>query len=68
MLRSISVGSKLQDHHHVFRAQLPVPYPPKDIQEEIHKLVIDAYECRHRGVRLENEARSLVEKAIREGS
>jgi hypothetical protein len=67
MLRSVSVGSKLQDHHHVFRAQLPVPYPPKDVQEGIHKLVIEAYECRHRGVALENEARSLVEKAIKDG-
>ena len=64
MLRSISVGSKLQDHHHIFRTQLPVPYPPKKDQQEIHRLVVEAYECRYRGVDLENQARSLVECAI----
>jgi hypothetical protein len=68
MLRSISVGSKLQDHHHIFRAQLPVPYPPIKVQQEIHSLVVEAYECRHRGVALENQARSLVELAIEENS
>ncbi len=66
MLRSISVGSKLQDHHHMLRAEIPVPYPPKDVQQQVHKLVVDAYDCRHRGVALENEARSLVERAIDE--
>jgi type I restriction enzyme S subunit len=68
MLRSISVGSKLQDHHHIFRALIPVPYPPMKVQQEIHSLVVEAYECRHRGVALENQARSLVEKAIEENS
>lgn len=68
MLRSISVGSKLQDHHHILRAQLPVPYPPGKVQQEIHNLVVEAYECRHRGVALENQARCLVEKAIEENS
>lgn len=68
MLRSISVGSKLQDHHHIFRGQLPVPYPPVKVQQEIHSIVVEAYECRHRGVALENQARSLVEKAIEENS
>lgn len=66
MLRSISVGSKLQDHHHVFRAEIPVPYPAKAVQHEVHDLVVEAYECRHRGVALENEARALVERAIEE--
>jgi len=64
MLRSISVGSKLQDHHHVFREELPVPYPEKEKQKQIHDLVLKAYECRYKGVQLENEARNLVEAAI----
>jgi hypothetical protein len=66
MLRSISVGSKLQDHHHIFRAEIPVPYPPKEIQQQVHALVVKAYEYRHRGVALENEARALVERRIEE--
>jgi hypothetical protein len=66
MLRSISVGSKLQDHHHIFRAEIPVPYPPKEVQHQVHDLVVEAYERRHRGVALENEARTLVERAIEE--
>lgn len=68
MLRSISVGSKLQDHHYIFRAEIPVPYPTRDVQQHVHDLVVEAYECRHRGVALENEARSLVERAIEEAA
>lgn len=68
MLRSISVGSKLQDHHHIFRAEIPVPYPPKDVQQKIHDLVVKAYECRHLGVALENEARAIVERTIDEAA
>lgn len=68
MLRSISVGSKLQDHHHLFRAQIPVPYPSKQVRQEVHNLVVEAYECRHRGVATENEARALVERAIEEAT
>lgn len=66
MLRSISVGSKLQDHHHVFRTEIPVPFPSREVQNEVHALVVEAYECRHRGVALEEQARALVEGAIEE--
>jgi hypothetical protein len=68
MLRSISVGSKLQDHHHVFRAEIPVPFPSREVQNEVHALVVEAYECRHRGVALEEQARALVERTIEEAS
>jgi type I restriction enzyme S subunit len=64
MLRSISMGTKLQDHHPEYLRALPVPYPEKRTRAEIHELVIDAYEKRHRSVRLEDEAVSLVESAI----
>ena len=66
LLRSTSMGTKLQDHHPAFLRELPVPYPEKEIQERIHNLVIDAYEKRHRSVCLEDQAISLVERAIRE--
>jgi type I restriction enzyme S subunit len=68
MLRSISTGTKLQDHHPEYLRSLPVPYPDKRAQEEIHDLVVDAYEKRHRSVRLEDEAVALVERAIKRGT
>lgn len=67
MLRSISVGSKLQDHHYAMLPILPVPFPPKEIRARCHQLVIEAYIARERAVELEDEARTLVECAIEEG-
>ncbi len=67
LLRSTSMGTKLQDHHPAFLRRLPVPYPEKNIQDEVHNLVVDAYEKRHRSVALEDEAISLVERAVEEG-
>jgi hypothetical protein len=64
MLRSISMGTKLQDHHPEYLRALPIPYPEQRAQSEIHELVVDAYEKRHRSVRLEDEAVALVERAI----
>ncbi|MCP4698674.1 MAG: restriction endonuclease subunit S, partial [Gammaproteobacteria bacterium] len=64
MLRSISMGTKLQDHHPTFLRNLPVPYPPRPVQKEIHKLVIGACEKRQRAIELEDEAIALVESAI----
>jgi type I restriction enzyme S subunit len=67
MLRSISVGSKLQDHHYALLPSLPIPYPPGKIRARCHKLVLEAYKAREMAVGLENEARALVERAIAEG-
>jgi len=64
MLRSISVGSKLQDHHYAFLPNLPVPYPNQTAQREIHELIVDAYDKKHRSNTLEAEATRLVEQAI----
>jgi type I restriction enzyme S subunit len=67
LLRSISTGTKLQDHHPELLADLPVPYPPSRIQESIHANVVEAYESRHRAVELEEEAISAVERAVEAG-
>jgi len=67
MLRSISVGSKLQDHHRAMLPQLPVPYPPSEVRDRCHHLVVEAYQSRARALELENEARTLVERAIEKG-
>lgn len=64
MLRSISMGTKLQDHHHSMLRKLPVPYPPQEVRNKIHSMVVEAYEARHRAVSLERKAIQLVEKAI----
>ena len=67
MLRSISTGTKLQDHHAAFLHALPVPYPNARDRNETHDLVVDAYEKRHRSVQLEDSAVTLIEDAIRQG-
>ena len=68
MLRSISIGTKLQDLHPKFRAELPVPFPTRKAQEEIHGYVVNAYEARDKAVALENQAIVLVEDAIEKGA
>lgn len=68
MLRSISTGSKLQDHHYRMRGELPVPYPDREIQLAIHNKVVAAYEARHKAVALMDEATQLVEEKISRGS
>lgn len=67
MLRSISVGSKLQDHHYAMLPSLPIPYPPADVRKRCNQLVLDAYRAREKAIDLEDEARTLVERAIEEG-
>jgi len=64
MLRSISTGSKLQDHLYKMRGALPVPYPDHEIQLAIHNMVVTAYEARHRAVALIEEATQLLEHRI----
>lgn len=64
LFRSISSGSKQQDHHRDLRPTLPVPLPPDAERKAIHNLVVQAYECKNRGIALELEARALVERAI----
>lgn len=67
MLRSISVGSKLQDHHYALLPSLPVPYPDKGIRKRCHDLVMAAYAAREKAIELEDQARTLVERTIESG-
>lgn len=67
MLRSISVGSKLQDHHYAMLPVLPVPFPPEEIRVRCDRLVSEAYAAREKAIELEDQARTLVERAIEEG-
>jgi len=68
MLRSISSGSKMQDNHYALLPTLPIPWPEKTEQEQIHALVVDAYEKRHRSNALEDQAVELVHHAIERGA
>lgn len=68
MLRSISTGTKLQDHHRVLLARLPVPIPDETRRKEIHDLVVNAHEARHKAVSLEEDAISLIEGAVENGA
>jgi type I restriction enzyme S subunit len=68
MFRSISMGSKLQDHHYAMLPVIPIPYPPDNVRERCNDWVIEAYEMRDKAIALEDEARVLVERAIEEGA
>jgi hypothetical protein len=68
MLRSISFGSKLQYPHPLYLPNLPVPYPPKEIRDRTHELVIRGYEMREKAVQFEDEAKAIVERAIEDGA
>jgi len=67
MLRSISVGSKLQDHHYAMLPSLPIPYPPAEVRERCNDLVFSAYKDRDKAIQLEDQARALVERTIEQG-
>lgn len=68
MLRSVSIGSKLQHHNPDLLNKIPVPKPPADKQKNIHKQVIEAYHKRHKAVQLEKRAIKKVESNIQEMS
>lgn len=67
-LRSMSIGSKQQDLHHLLLAQFPIPIPPETIRNDIEALVREAYQKRHEASRLEREAVAMVETALEEGA
>lgn len=67
MLRSASTGSKLQDFHYAVLPSLPIPHPDQPVRKKCHDLVMEAYQSRDEAIRLEDEARSLVERTIVEG-
>ena len=68
MLRSISVGSKLQDHHYALLPSLPIPYPSERIRQRCDELVVEAHRAREKAIELEDDARALVERTIEEGA
>jgi len=68
MIRSMSTGSKQQYQHPVLMANMPIPRMDDKKEQEIAAMVDRAAYLRDRALNLEDEARSLVEHTIEEGS
>ncbi len=67
MLRSISTGTKLQDHHPHLLSTLPIPLAGDKERLAIHNSVIEAADAKSRALALENEAVDVVEQEIAGG-
>lgn len=67
MLRSISTGTKLQDHHPRLLNGIPVPMASEQVRKEIHNQVVEAVTARDKALLLENEAISKTEELIAGG-
>jgi len=67
LIRSMSTGSKQQYQHPIRMAQMPIPRLKKELEEEIAKKVDRASYLRDHSLKLEDQARTLVEEAIKTG-
>jgi len=67
LIRSMSTGSKQQYQHPIRMAQMPIPRLKNKIEEEIAKKVDRAIYLRDHSLELEDQARTLVEEAIKTG-
>jgi hypothetical protein len=63
----MSVGSKQQEIHSGYLAELPIPTCTDADRDRIASTVRDAHRQRDQADRLEDEAIALVEDAIRSG-
>ncbi len=68
LLRSCAIGSMQQDFHPKLLAEVPVPIIADSESRAIDMLVRDAFTKYDLAIDYENEARSLVERAIEEES
>jgi type I restriction enzyme S subunit len=67
MLRGCAVGSIQQDMHPDILAEIPVPILKDNKSVAIDELIRNAYQKYDQAIDLEDEARTLVERAIEEG-
>ncbi|MBF6352872.1 restriction endonuclease subunit S [Nocardia flavorosea] len=68
LLRSMSTGGKQQDIHASFRIELPIPMCDNESRDRITETVRQSYRRRDEADALEDEAMTLLEKAIREAA
>lgn len=66
MIRSISIGGKQQEQHPSMMWHIPIPRLDTDIETSIASMVDEAFRLYDQSIDSENEARSLVERSIRE--
>lgn len=67
MIRSMSTGSKQQYQHPMLMASMPIPRLDESVEAEIAAKVDRAAYLRDHAIDLEDQARTLVERAIEEG-
>jgi hypothetical protein len=68
IMQSVSAGSMQQDIHYFLRQELPVPLCDNESRARITETVRQAYRCRGEADVLEDEAMTVLEKAIREAA
>jgi type I restriction enzyme S subunit len=68
LLRSISAGGKQQEQHPQMMWRLPVPRLGSEKEAEIADLVESACSHLDRGLGLDEQARTLVERAIEDAA
>ncbi len=68
LLRSLSEGSKQQDLHWRMVPTLPIPRLDKEQEIIIGEMVREAYILKNQAIDLEDQARTLVEQAIEQGT
>ena len=67
LLRSCAVGSMQQDFHPALLAEMPVPIIDNSEAKAVDEMIRSAYQKYDDAIDLEDEARALVENAIKEG-
>ena len=67
MLRGYSIGSIQQEYHPEMVKWMPVPLVDQETANRVNELVVDAYRKYDEAIDCEDQARTLVERAIEEG-
>ena len=67
LLRSCAVGSMQQDFHPALLAEVPVPIIDNSEEKAVDKIIRSAYQKYDDAIDAEDEARFIVEEAIRKG-
>lgn len=67
MLRGYSIGSIQQEYHPEMVKWMPVPLVDQETANRVNELVVDAYRKYDEAIDCEDQAQSLIERAIEEG-
>ncbi|HGY4911204.1 TPA: restriction endonuclease subunit S [Citrobacter freundii] len=67
MLRGYSIGSIQQEYHPEMVKWMPVPLIDQETANRVNELIVDAYRKYDEAIDCEDQAQSLIERAIEEG-